>query len=117
MNKLIEQNTYYEGHSKKPIFNMIPLDHWIPDELHVMLRITDRLWSLVIAELVEQNLYNDVARKIIVDEMKKIKVNFQFWQDQESKTWHYTSLMGDDKLKVLQFFDLTKILSKRRADI
>ena len=47
--------------------------------------------------------------------MKKIKVNFQFWQDRGSKTWNYTSLMGDDKLKVLQFFDLTKILSRHRA--
>ncbi|RIA88974.1 hypothetical protein C1645_825538 [Glomus cerebriforme] len=50
-----------------------------------------------------------------VDEMKKIKVNFQFWQDQGSKTWNYTSLIGDDKLKVLQFFDLTKILSRCHA--
>ncbi|GBC03881.1 hypothetical protein RclHR1_05390003 [Rhizophagus clarus] len=117
INKLIEKNNYYEGHSRKPLFDMIPLDHWLPDELHVMLRITDRLWSLLIAELVEQNSFNDTARKIIIDEMKKIKVNFQFWQDQGSKTWNYTSLMGNDKLKVLQFFDLTKILSRRRAAI
>ncbi|GES99712.1 hypothetical protein GLOIN_2v1768393 [Rhizophagus clarus] len=68
-------------------------------------------------ELVEQNSFNDTARKIIIDEMKKIKVNFQFWQDQGSKTWNYTSLMGNDKLKVLQFFDLTKILSRRRTAI
>ncbi|GET00585.1 hypothetical protein GLOIN_2v1478248 [Rhizophagus clarus] len=117
INKLIEKNNYYEGHFRKPLFDMIPLDHWLPNELHVMLRITDRLWSLLIAELVEQNSFNDTARKIIIDEMKKIKVNFQFWQDQGSKTWNYTSLMGNDKLKVLQFFDLTKILSRRRAAI
>ena len=96
---------------------MIPLDHWIPNELHIMLRITDRLWNLLIAELIEQDLFNDIARKIIIDEMKKIKVNFQFWQDRGSKTWNYTSLVGDDKLKVLQFFDLTKVLSRRRAAI
>ncbi|PKK56534.1 hypothetical protein RhiirC2_799809 [Rhizophagus irregularis] len=63
----------------------------------------------------EQGSFNDIARKIIIDEMKKIKINFQFWQDQGFKAWNYTSLMGDDKLKVLQFFNLTKILSRRRA--
>ncbi|GBC48166.1 hypothetical protein GLOIN_2v1783827 [Rhizophagus irregularis DAOM 181602=DAOM 197198] len=117
INKLVEKNNYYEGHTRKPLFDMIPLDHWIPDELHIMLRITDRLWSLLIAELMEQNLFNDTARKIIIDEMKRIKINFQFWQDHGSKTWNYTSLMGNDKVKVLQFFDLTKILSMRRATI
>ncbi|PKY57798.1 hypothetical protein RhiirA4_549808 [Rhizophagus irregularis] len=117
IDKLVEQNNYYKGHIRKPLFDMIPLNHWVPDELHVMLRITDRLWSLVIAELTEYGLFNDTARKIIVEEMKKIKVKFQFWQIQESKTWGYTSLMGNDKIKVLQFFDLSKILSRQRANM
>src|SRR5947207_5924245 len=82
-----------------------------------MLRITDRVWKILITQLIEHDLCNEIERKIIIDEMKKIKVNFQFWQDKGFKTWNYTSLMGDDKLKVLQFFDLTKILSRRRATI
>lgn len=49
--------------------------------------------------------------------MKRIKVSFQFWQNQKSKDWDYTSLMGDDKLKVLKFFDLSKIFTKNRASI
>jgi len=69
----------------------------------------------VIAELIEYDWFNDIAQDIIVEEMNRIKVNFQFWQNHESKMWNYTLLMGDDKLKVLQFFDLTKILSKRYA--
>ncbi|UZO19405.1 uncharacterized protein OCT59_010701 [Rhizophagus irregularis] len=117
IDKLVEQNNYYKGHIRKPLFDMIPLNHWVPDELHIMLRITDRLWSLVIAELTEYGLFNDTARKIIVEEMKRIKVKFQFWQIQESKTWSYTSLMGNDKIKVLQFFDLSKILSRQRANM
>jgi hypothetical protein len=76
MNKLIEQSNYYKGHLRKPLFDMIPFNHWIPDELHVMLRITDRLWSLVIAELMEYGLFNDIAQKIIVEKMKRIKVRF-----------------------------------------
>ena len=99
INSLIEKNDYYEGHSRKPLFDMIPLNHWIPDELHIMLCITDRLWSLLMAELMEQGLFNDIAWEIIIDEMKRIKIKFQFWQDQGSKMWNYTSLMGDDKLR------------------
>ncbi|RGB27469.1 hypothetical protein C1646_798783 [Rhizophagus diaphanus] len=117
MEKIVEKINYYKGHTRKPLFDMIPLNHWISDELHIMLRITDHLWSLVIAELMEYGLFNDTARKIIVEEMKRIKVRFQFWQIQETKTWNYTSLMGNDKLKVLQFFDLTKILLRQRAII
>ena len=117
MEKLIERNDYYKGHLRKPLFDMISLNHWIPDELHLMLRITDRLWNLVMAELMEYGLFNDTAQKIIIEEMRQIKVNFHFWQNKESKSWCHTSLMGDDKLKVLQFFDLTKILSRQRADM
>src|SRR4051812_6765903 len=65
----------------------------------------------------EYDLFNDIARIIIIEEMKKIKVNFHFWLNQDSKTWNYTSLMGNDKLKVLQFFNLTKILSRNRANM
>ncbi len=105
----------YNGHHSPPLFNMIPLDHWVPDELHVMLRITDRLWSLVLHEIKESGYFNDVAREIIVKEMNRIKVQFQFWQDKD-QTWSHTSLMGQDKLKVLQFFDIGKILPLSRAN-
>ena len=46
------------GHIKPPLLQMIPLNHYIPDELHVMLRIWDRLWLLVIQELKMQNQFN-----------------------------------------------------------
>jgi hypothetical protein len=105
----------YNGHHSVPLFNMIPLDHWIPDELHIMLRITDRLWNLILHEIQETGYFNDVAREIIVKEMNRIKVNFHFWQEKGCQTWSFTSLMGQDKLKVLQFFDLSTILPPTRA--
>jgi len=117
MNQLNQNCNAYNGHNLPPLFDMIPLDHWIPDELHIMLRITDRLWNLVLHEIKETGYFNDIAREIIVKEMNKIKVRFQFWQEKESQTWNHTSLMGEDKLKVLQFFDLGKILSPSRAKI
>ncbi|CAG8449149.1 2827_t:CDS:2 [Scutellospora calospora] len=51
------------------------------------------------------------------EEMSRIKVSFKFWQNHESKDWDYISLMGDDKLKILQFFDLSTIFSKSHASI
>ncbi|CAG8832140.1 35825_t:CDS:1, partial [Gigaspora margarita] len=35
----INLNTYPE-HCQYPLFNMIPLDYWIVNELHFMLQIT-----------------------------------------------------------------------------
>ena len=115
ISKQMDNLDTYNGHNLTPLFNMIPLDHWIPDELHVMLRITDRLWCLVLHEIKETGFFNDAAREIIVKEMNRIKVHFYFWKEKEHQTWSYTSLMGQDKLKVLQFFDLSKILPPTRA--
>jgi hypothetical protein len=117
MDKLVEKHDYYKGHSLKPLFDMIPLNNWIPDELHIMLRITDHLWNLVISELKENDLFNAVSQDIIIKEMKRIKVNFHFWQNQDSKAWKHTSLMGEDKLKVLRFFNLSTVFQRNRADI
>ncbi|CAG8813608.1 36181_t:CDS:2 [Gigaspora margarita] len=46
------------------------------------------------------------ARLKISQEMKRIKVNFHWWEDPESKTWKSNSLNGEDKLKVLKNFNL-----------
>ncbi|RGB29803.1 hypothetical protein C1646_766158 [Rhizophagus diaphanus] len=90
---------------------MIPLENWVPDELHIMLRIWDYLWSLVISELKEY----DLCREEIIQEMNQIGVKFQFWKEKEANVWNYTSLMGDDKLKVLKNFNLSRILPPSRA--
>jgi hypothetical protein len=100
----------YNGHHSMLLFDIIPLDHWIPDELHVLLQITDWLWSLVLHKITESGYFNDIAREIIVKEINRIKVKFQFWQEKESKIWNFTLLTGENKLKVLQFFDFGKVL-------
>jgi len=116
MEQINESLSNYPGHIKKPLFHMISLDHWIPDELHVMLRIWDRLWSLVLAELKESDQFDDICRFEITQEMDRIGVKFQFWNEHNSNSWNHTSLMGDDKLKVLENFNLKKILPPSRAD-
>ena len=48
---------------------MISLDNWLVDELHVMLRITDCLWNLVLYELREDNLFDNLIHDVIINEM------------------------------------------------
>ena len=115
MEKINESLSNYPGHIKKPLFYMIPLEQWLPDELHIMLRIWDRLWSLVIAELKESDQFDDLCRDEITQEMNQISVKFQFWKEQGTNVWNHTSLMGEDKLKVLRNFDLYRILPPSRA--
>lgn len=115
INKKMENILEYPGHNKKPLFNMVLLDHWVPDELHIMLRIWDRLWSLVLAELKEYNQFDNICRDEIIQEMNRIGVNFQFWQERGANTWNHSSLMGDDKLNVLKNFNLNQIFPPSRA--
>ena len=115
ISKDMEKINEYPGHNKKPLFNMISLDHWIPDELHIMLRIFDRLWSLVLSELKDVDQFDNICRNEIMQEMNRIGVRFQFWKENGSNTWNYTSLMGGDKLKVLKKFNLGRILPPSRT--
>ncbi|PKK72179.1 hypothetical protein RhiirC2_777513 [Rhizophagus irregularis] len=61
MSILNENPKAYLDHHSPPLFNMIPLDHYVPDKLHIMLRITDRLWELVLQEIKNEGLFNDIT--------------------------------------------------------
>jgi len=103
------------GYIKPPLLQMIPLNHYVPDELHIMLRIWDRLWNLVLHELKTQNQFDNLTRKKIIAEMNRISVSFQFWQDQGTQNWSYTSLMGGDKEIVLKSFNFGVVFNEERA--
>ena len=75
---------------------MIPLDHWIIDELHLMLRVMFN--EIKITQSSNKN-YSEALRKTVQEEMERIKVSFKFSLAENSKQWTYTSLMGPDKLK------------------
>ncbi|PKY47137.1 hypothetical protein RhiirA4_462233 [Rhizophagus irregularis] len=40
--------------------------------------------------------FNELTRTKIIAEMNKIKISFDFWQEQRMQNWSYTSLMGGD---------------------
>ncbi|RIB04649.1 hypothetical protein C2G38_2048267 [Gigaspora rosea] len=97
------------GHLNKPLFYMIPLYNWVCDELHVFLRITDRLWELMLSDLSREQVEETIWQAKILDEMKQLIVAFQFWNEKNNNNLLYTLLMGPDKLKVLQKFNLTEV--------
>ncbi|GET54092.1 hypothetical protein GLOIN_2v1788906 [Rhizophagus irregularis DAOM 181602=DAOM 197198] len=103
------------SHIQPLLFDMIPLQSWVPDELHMMLRITDVLWRLVLDEIRSRNTWGDKARNVIIEEMERIGVKFYFRLEVGSTNWQFTSLMGQDKLTVLQHFDLNKLFPRSRA--
>ncbi|CAG8727283.1 45337_t:CDS:2, partial [Gigaspora margarita] len=71
INLIASNHLVYPGHIRAPLFSIIPLNHWVPDELHIMLRITDQLWSLLISELEQNGEFDDNICKTICNEMKK----------------------------------------------
>ncbi|PKC67045.1 hypothetical protein RhiirA1_418594 [Rhizophagus irregularis] len=94
------------GHIKEPLFHMIPLQNWVVDELHIFLRITDRLWELMISDLRRETANEEIWKGKILSEMQRLNISFQFWHEKNTNNLSYTSLMGPDKLKVLKEFDL-----------
>ncbi|CAB4434855.1 unnamed protein product [Rhizophagus irregularis] len=60
IDQLITNYNEINGHINPPLFSMIPIENIIFDELHALLRITDRLWELMLAEIQE----NELIRKL-----------------------------------------------------
>ncbi|UZO12229.1 uncharacterized protein OCT59_003776 [Rhizophagus irregularis] len=85
MSILNENPKAYPGHHSPPLFNMIPLDHYVPDKLHIMLQI------------------------------ETLKIRFEFWKICDTDNWCYTFLMGNDKLCVLRKFNLAKLFDPEHA--
>ncbi|CAG8854381.1 45345_t:CDS:1, partial [Gigaspora margarita] len=71
---------------------------------------------LVISELKATKKF-DLKQEAIIEEMKQIKVKFEFWQKKGSKNWQYTSLTGNDKFKILYEFNLSQIFLEECAII
>ncbi len=103
---------------KKPV--LFPaIKHYIPDELHLLLRISDVLLECFFNDLFKKREFEQQIKSQIEQAMKIIKVHFEFFKSKSHNgKWDWTSLMGPDKKKVLQSFPVTQfILGKRGEDI
>ena len=102
------------GCVRQPLLN-IPLDHVIPDELHLLLRITDVLLTNLLDDAMERDEKEDnlkargmekgVHLKAIVQLINSCGATFNVWEKQDgangATTMDWTSLMGNEKKKLL----------------
>ena len=88
------------GEKKSPLFPAINQENYIPDELHLLLRISDVLMECLFADLIKKKEFQKQIKPEIESAFKNIKVHFEFFQSKSSgKHWSWTSLMGPDKKK------------------
>ena len=98
------------GCIRQPLFS-IPIDHIVPDILHLFLKVSDVLINLLILERRrldgiekrKQNTYLDQYIKFLNDECK---ISFHVYTDKESKTLKWRDLTGPEKIKLLNNIQL-----------
>lgn len=94
----------------------IELDHVLPDELHLLLRITDILLENLITSSIDWDKELELDRRRgqlrgvklaeTVTEIRSCGITFDVWQEKtatkkETGNYKWTSLRGDDKKKLL----------------
>ncbi|EXX71113.1 hypothetical protein RirG_081470 [Rhizophagus irregularis DAOM 197198w] len=109
----INKNT--QSKKKPKLFPVIKQKNYIPDELHLLLCISDVLMECFFNDLFKKKEFEWVIKSQIEQTMKSIQVHFEFFKSQGEK-WDWTSLMGPDKKKVLQHFPVTNFISGRRGE-
>jgi len=101
--------------NKPPLLD-IELNHIVPDELHLMLRIMDVLIEAIICTVTTYDIQehhktrksgtieilNGPMLQKLLTAINDCGVQFHTWKNQESKALKWTSLQGSDKLKLLK---------------
>ncbi|RGB29381.1 hypothetical protein C1646_766696 [Rhizophagus diaphanus] len=85
MDEIRDNYNQIDGHIKKPLFFMMPLQNWVCDELHIFLRITDRLWELMLSDLRHETTNEEIWKEKILLEMQRLKITFQFWHEKNKR--------------------------------
>lgn len=94
------------GSKHQPLLNIEP-DHYIPDELHLLMRITDILLRNVIDDASGKDQHSRLFREksdnlaILTSAIESCGVSFKTWTTKTGEM-EYTSLTGTDKKKVLK---------------
>ena len=109
------------GCVRQPLFPTIPVNHIIPDVLHLFLRICDVLINLLITELrrldgLEKARIQKLDRTKVVNIKKyenflneTCKVAFHFFVDKNSKKLQWQDLTGPEKLKVFTLINIPEL--------
>ncbi|RHZ79022.1 hypothetical protein Glove_152g68 [Diversispora epigaea] len=86
---IINKNTKDQ---KKPVlFPVIKQENYIPDELHLLLRISDVLMECFFNDLFKKKEFEQQIKNQIEQVMKDIKIHFEFFKSKSNdiqKLWH-----------------------------
>ena len=95
---------------------MIDLLNYVPDELHILLRISDVLMECLFKDLFKNNDFERNFKEKIEKKMSELHIHFEFYRVNSGKNnWSWTSLMGADKKKMLQYFPVSEFISGTRG--
>jgi len=83
------------GYKDKPLFGFLSWDHIIVDELHSLLRITDKLLELLIADLQRSGTFEQLPAAF-----SQLGIQFSFYVSKEG-VLSWTSLTGVHKKRML----------------
>eukprot|EP00475_Leptophrys_vorax_P007631 TRINITY_DN14835_c0_g1_i11.p1 TRINITY_DN14835_c0_g1~~TRINITY_DN14835_c0_g1_i11.p1 ORF type:complete len:734 (+),score=169.66 TRINITY_DN14835_c0_g1_i11:473-2674(+) len=92
------------------------------DTLHLFLRITDRLFRLLIDEIITDHTDAETQRrmKMVEDKIRKIIPSFStFRSKDDSSTWKWSSLQGPDKrilFNSIDFAEWTDLISAEKLE-
>ncbi|PKC74141.1 hypothetical protein RhiirA1_388380 [Rhizophagus irregularis] len=100
----VKENLHY-------FYLAINQENYIPDELHLLLRISDVLIEYLFADLIKNKDFSKQIKLAIELAFKNIKVYFEFFQSKSTgKQWNWTSLMGPDKKIMLEKFPVSQFI-------
>ena len=90
---------------------MIDLHNYVPNELHILLRISDVLMEYLFKELTKKNDFEKNIKEKIEKKMSDLNIHFEFYYGNSARGgWNWTSLMGPDKKKMLQYFPVNEFI-------
>ncbi|RIB28565.1 hypothetical protein C2G38_2137290 [Gigaspora rosea] len=100
---------------KLALFPAIDQNNYIPDELHLLLRISDTLMECFFNDLTKKKEFEKQIKPNIEAAFKDLGVRFEFFKSTSSK-WNWTSLMGTDKKKMLEKFPVAQFITGIRGE-
>ncbi|RHZ48529.1 hypothetical protein Glove_547g44 [Diversispora epigaea] len=108
MDKTWKNETNTKCEKKQSLFPAINYKNYLPDELHLMLRISDILMDCLFSDIIKKKEFSKKIKPEIEAAFRNIKVHFEFFQSKSNKKqWNWTSLMGPDKKKMLEKFPVS----------
>lgn len=118
------EEDFKNGHVTMPVFDFIEFDKYIIDELHALLRIFDKLLTLLIQELTDHPFDKFLSKqktsmqKRLQDAMNALEIKFKYYINKNGDI-SWSCLYKRDRVKALKELDFTRIFCEdlQRADL